>query len=57
MTKEYTTQKINKIYKADIELIRNLSFVSIKLQKDGLTIPGNLNISGKFNYLPLWNYN
>ena len=53
MTKEYTTQKINKIYKADIELIRNLSFVSIKLQKDGLTIPGNLNISGKFNYLPL----
>lgn len=53
MTKEYTTQKINKIYKADIKSIRNLSFVSNKLQKDGLTIPGNLNISGKFNYLPL----
>tara|TARA_E500000178_G_C16975595_1_gene733187 strand:- start:432 stop:1169 length:738 start_codon:yes stop_codon:yes gene_type:complete len=52
MTREYTTQKINEIYKADIESIRNLSLVSNKLQKDGLTIPGNLTVSGKFNYLP-----
>lgn len=51
---------INTIYKADIQSIRNLANVSQKLQKDGLTIPGNLNVRGKFNYLPkgaiiIWN--
>lgn len=43
---------IKEIYMADVESIRNLAEVSIKLQKDGLTIPGNLTVAGKFNYLP-----
>ena len=45
-------EKINRIYQADIQSIRNLTLVSQKLQKDGLTIPGNLKVEGKFNYLP-----
>ena len=46
------TEQINKIYKADIQSIRNLSDVSKKLQDKGLTIPGDLTVEGKFNYLP-----
>ena len=44
--------KINKIYQADIQSIRNLSEVASTLQKEGLTIPGNLKVNGTFNYLP-----
>ena len=39
-------------YIADVEAIRNLSEVATKLQKGGLTIPGNLTVTGAFNYLP-----
>ena len=52
-------KKISKIYKVDLEAIRNLSIVSKKLgSKDGYTLPGNIAIDGKlklggsFNYLP-----
>ena len=43
---------INDIYIADVQAIRNLAEVSQKLQINGLTIPGNLDVKGKFNYLP-----
>jgi len=46
------TEQINRIYKADIQSIRNLADVSKKLQDKGLTIPGDLTVEGKFNYLP-----
>ncbi len=52
------TEQINKIYKADIQSIRNLADISQKLQSKGVTLPGVLNIEGdltvegKFNYLP-----
>ena len=41
--------KINRIYKADVESIRNLSEVAKTLQKEGLTIPGNLTVKGKLS--------
>lgn len=40
---------INKIYKADVQSIRNLAEVSQKLQRGGLTIAGNLNIKGNLD--------
>jgi microcystin-dependent protein len=46
------TAAINKIYKADVEAIRNLANLSKKIQEGGLTIPGNLTVDGAFNYLP-----
>ena len=46
------TEEVNRIYMADIQAIRNLSDVSKKLQDKGLTIPGDLTVEGKFNYLP-----
>ena len=39
--------QINKIYKSDIQSIRNLAEISEKLQKGGLEIPGALTIKGK----------
>ena len=39
-------EQINKVYKADVEAIRNLSLIANKLQKGGLTIPGNLKVKG-----------
>ena len=44
--------QINSIYKADIQSIRNLADISKKLQDKGVTIPGDLTVEGKFNYLP-----
>jgi cytoskeletal protein CcmA (bactofilin family) len=38
---------INKIYKADLESIRNLSKISKDLQKGGLTVAGDLRVKGK----------
>jgi hypothetical protein len=35
---------IGEVYNADIEAIRNLSSIAKKLQVDGLTIPGKLNL-------------
>ncbi len=43
---------INKIYRADVDSIRNLSEVSKTLQAGKLEIPGDLTVKGKFNYLP-----
>ena len=40
-------EHINKIYKADIESIRNLEQVAKKLQEGKLTIPGNLTVEGE----------
>ena len=45
-------ERVKVIYKTDIDAIRNLSTVSDKLQSGGLTIPGDLTVKGKFNYLP-----
>ena len=38
---------INQVYQADVEAIRNLSNVATKLQKEGLTMPGHLSVSGR----------
>ena len=46
------TEEINRIYKADIQSIRNLADISKKLQDKGVTLPGDLTVEGKFNYLP-----
>jgi len=44
---------INSIYKAYVQAIRNLADISVKLQDNkGVTLPGDLTIEGKFNYLP-----
>ena len=45
-------ERVKVIYKSDIDAIRNLSTVANKLQSGGLTIPGDLTVKGKFNYLP-----
>jgi microcystin-dependent protein len=48
-------EAVKQVYLADVEAIRNLSEVATKLNnKEGVTIPGNLTVSGTFtsNYLP-----
>ena len=35
-----------QIYNADIQAIRNLAEISQKLQRGGITIPGNLTVKG-----------
>lgn len=40
------TNKIKEIYQADVQAIRSLSEISQKLQNGGLTIPGNLTVTG-----------
>ncbi len=37
---------VKQLYLADVEAIRNLSEIATKLQKEGLTIPGNLTVTG-----------
>ncbi len=39
-------EAVKQLYASDVEAIRNLSEVAIKLQKEGLTIPGNLIVAG-----------
>ena len=46
---EQIKEQIEKIYKADVQAIRNLSDISKKLQVGSLTIPGNLTIEGDIN--------
>ena len=54
-------EAVKQVYLADVEAIRNLSEVATKLNnKEGVTVPGNLTVSGAFNYLPkgtivMWN--
>ena len=43
------TNKIKEIYQADVQAIRSLSEISQKLQNGGLTIPGNLTVTGNIN--------
>jgi hypothetical protein len=40
---------VKQIYMIDVDSIRNLSEVATKLQKEGLTIPGNLTVTGNIN--------
>ena len=40
-------EAIKQVYLADVEAIRNLSEVATKLQKEGLTIPGDLTVTGQ----------
>ncbi len=42
-------EAIKQVYNADVEAIRNLSEVATKLQAGGLTIPGNLTVTGDIN--------
>jgi|UniRef100_A0A6C0ITD1 hypothetical protein len=42
-------EQIGKIYKADIQSIRNLSDISKKLQEGTLTVPGDITIEGNIN--------
>ena len=49
---EQVKKLIYETYKIDVNSIKNLSEIASKLQKDGLTIPGNLTVKGTFNYLP-----
>ena len=53
------SQAIKEVYNTDMESIRKLSDMAISLQNGGLTIPGNLTVTGKistlsntFNLLP-----
>ena len=39
-------EAVKDVYQSDIESIRNLEKIAIKLQEDGLTIPGNLTVGG-----------
>jgi len=64
LTEDKIKELIYKTYLIDVTAIKNLSDVAIKLQAGGLTIPGDLTVSGKltipgdlivsgkFNYLP-----
>ena len=40
-------EAVRQVYLADVQAIRNLSEVANKLQKEGLTIAGDLTVSGK----------
>ena len=46
---EQVKEQIGKIYKADIQSIRNLSDISKKLQEGTLTVPGDITIEGNIN--------
>ncbi len=52
LIKEDLKEIVSNIYQVDIDSIRNLEKIATTLQKDGLTIPGDLTVKGKFNYLP-----
>ena len=39
-------EAVNKVYRADVDSIRNLAAISKKLQAGKLTIPGNLTVEG-----------
>ncbi len=45
-TADVVKEAIKQVYNADVEAIRNLSEVATKLQAGGLTIPGNLTVTG-----------
>lgn len=43
---ELVKEKVNEVYLTDKESIRNLTLIAGELQKNGLKINGNLNVSG-----------
>jgi Phage Tail Collar Domain len=45
-------QQINQIYNADVDAVRNLSAIATQLTTGGITLPGNLSITGVLNILP-----
>ena len=47
--REQINEEISRIYKADIQAIRNLSDISKQLQAGSLTIPGDITIEGNIN--------
>jgi microcystin-dependent protein len=47
-------EAINKAYQIDVQAIRNLSEVATKLQDGGLTIAGDLTITGKIKMGSAW---
>ena len=47
--KDKISEEVNNIYQADLDAIRNLSKISTRLQNEGLTIPGNLKVSGNLD--------
>lgn len=50
--KEDKIEKMTDLSSADTQAIRTLADFSSRLQAGGITIPGNLNVTGSFNYLP-----
>jgi microcystin-dependent protein len=52
-------EAVKKYYISD-DFIKSITAAAAQVQKDGLTISGDLNVTGKFNYLPrgtivIWN--
>jgi len=52
-------EAVKKYYLSD-DFIRSITAAAAQVQRDGLTISGDLNVTGKFNYLPrgtivIWN--
>ena len=45
-------EAVKQVYLADVEAIRNLSEVAAKINAGTFVFPGNLTVSGSFNYLP-----
>ena len=45
-------EAVKQVYLADVEAIRNLSEVATKINAGTFVFPGNLNVTGSFNYLP-----
>jgi microcystin-dependent protein len=52
LTEDKIKELIYKTYLIDVTAIKNLSDVANKLQAGGLTIPGDLTVSGNLNLLP-----
>ena len=48
-TKEEIKKAVNETFVADVDAIRNLSEVAIKLQAGGLILPGDGNVKGNLN--------
>ena len=48
-TKQQINTAVKKIYLADVEAIRILSNFAIQLSQGGMTIPGNMTVSGSVN--------
>ena len=44
-------EAVKKYYISD-DFIKSITAAAAQVQKDGLTISGDLNVTGKFNYLP-----